>query len=326
MKKQYKRLGVLTSGGDAPGMNAAIRAIVRCSAFHGLDVVGIRRGFSGLIHGEFQKFTRRSVANIIQRGGTILETSRCPEMHTPEGRKKAIAALNNEGIECCIVIGGEGTFRGAEALGNESDIGFVGVPGTIDNDIYGTDFTIGFNTAVNTALDAIDRIRDTASAFERIFFVEVMGRESGFIALEVGMAGGAEQIIIPERKIDIEQLCANLKEAFKRGKRSSIIVVAEGNQIEDTINIAKYVELRLKVEARVCTLGHIQRGGSPSSVDRILASNLGIAAVDGLLSGKKGHAVGEIKGQTVFTPFRDTWEKKKCIDERYFRAIPILSL
>jgi 6-phosphofructokinase 1 len=326
MKKQYKKIGVLTSGGDAPGMNAAIRAVVRTAAFHCIEVVGIRRGYSGLINGEFQKFNRRSVANIIQRGGTILETSRCNELYEVEGRKKAIEALTAEGIDCCIVIGGDGTFRGAQALGEESEIGFVGVPGTIDNDIYGTDFTIGFNTAVNTALDAIDRIRDTASAFERIFFVEVMGRRSGFIALEVGMAGGAEQIIIPERKIDIEQLCQNLKESFKRGKRSSIIVVAEGNQIEDTINIAKYVELRLKVESRVCTLGHIQRGGSPTSIDRILASNLGIAAVEGLMNGKKGHVVGEIKGETVFTPFKDTWEKKKSIDERYFKSIPILSL
>jgi 6-phosphofructokinase 1 len=326
MKKQLKKIGVLTSGGDAPGMNAAIRAVVRASAYHELDVVGIRRGYSGLINQEFQKFTRRSVANIIQRGGTILETSRCPEMFEEAGRKKAIESLKNEGIDGCVVIGGEGTFKGAEALGNESDIALIGVPGTIDNDLWGTDYTIGFNTAVNTALDAIDRIRDTASAFERIFFVEVMGRDTGFIALEVGMAGGAEQIIIPEVKIDIEELCQNLKESFKRGKRSSIIVVAEGNHVEDTINIAKYVELRLKVESRVCTLGHIQRGGSPTSTDRILASNLGIAAVEGLINGKKGHAVGDMKGQVVYTPFKDTWEKKKSIDERYFKSIPVLSL
>jgi 6-phosphofructokinase 1 len=326
MKKQVKKVGVLTSGGDAPGMNAAIRAVVRAAVYHGLEIVGIRRGYSGLINSEFQKFTRRSVANIIQRGGTILETSRCSEMFESTGRKKAIDALKNEGIDGCVVIGGEGTFKGAQALGNESDIAFVGIPGTIDNDLWGTDYTVGFNTAVNTALDAIDRIRDTASAFERIFFVEVMGRDTGFIALEVGMAGGAEQIIIPEVKIDIEELCQNLKESFKRGKRSSIIVVAEGNHVEDTLNIAKYVELRLKVESRVCTLGHIQRGGSPTSTDRILASNLGIGAVEGLLNGKKGHAVGDVKGQIVYTPFPDTWEKKKSIDDRYFKSIPILSL
>lgn len=319
-------MGVLTSGGDAPGMNAAIRAIVRCAAYHGLEIIGIRRGYTGLINGEYQKFSRRSVANIIQRGGTILETSRCQEMYELAGRKKAIEALNNEGIDCCIVIGGDGTFKGAEALGNESDITFIGVPGTIDNDLWGSDYTIGFNTAVNTALDAIDRIRDTASAFERVFFVEVMGRNSGFIALEVGLAGGAEQIIIPEIKTDLEDLCQNLKDSFKRGKRSSIIVVAEGNHVEDTINIAKYVELRLKLECRVCTLGHIQRGGSPTSTDRILASNLGIAAVEGLINGKKGMVVGEIKGQIVYTPFRDTWEKKKGVEDRFFKAIPILSL
>jgi 6-phosphofructokinase 1 len=326
MKKQVKKIGVLTSGGDAPGMNASIRAIVRCAAFNDIDVVGIKRGYSGLINGEFLKLSRRSVANIIQKGGTFLETSRSSEMFMPEGRKKAIDAMKGEDIDACVIIGGDGSFRAAAAMSEESDIAFIGVPGTIDNDVWGTDFTIGFNTAVNTALDAIDRIRDTASAFDRIFFVEVMGRKSGFIALEVGLAGGAEQIIIPEMKIDIEELCQNLKESFKRGKKSSIIVVAEGNQIEDTINIAKYVEMRLKVESRVCTLGHIQRGGSPSSIDRILASNLGIAAVQGLIDGKGGNAVGEINGKIVFTPFKDTWEKKKHIDERYLQYIPILSL
>jgi 6-phosphofructokinase 1 len=326
MSKALRKVGILTSGGDAPGMNAGIRAAVRYAAFNGLEVVGIRRGFSGLINSEFQKFNRRSVANIVQRGGTILETSRCAEMFTKAGRKKAIEALNDEGIDACIVIGGDGSFKGAEALGNEGDISFIGMPGTINNDLWGTDYTIGFNTAVNTALDAIDRIRDTASAFERIFFVEVMGRDTGFIALEVGIAGGAEQIIIPEKKVDIEDLCQNLRECFKRGRRSNIIVVAEGNQIENTINIAKYVELRLKVECRVCTLGHIQRGGSPTSSDRILASNLGIAAVEGLINGKKGHAVGEIKGRIVYTPFRQTWENKKQIDERYLKSIQILSL
>lgn len=307
-------------------MNAAIRAVVRCAVYHDLDVVGIRRGFSGLIHSEFQKFNRRSVANIIQKGGTILETSRCPEMFRKEGRKKAIDAMKSEGIDGCVVIGGDGTFRGVAALQEECDLGFIGVPGTIDNDIYGTDYTIGFNTAVNTALDAIDRIRDTASAFERIFFVEVMGRNSGFIALEVGLAGGAEEIIIPEKKTDVEKLCQSLKDSFKRGKGSSIIVVAEGNQFEDTINIAKYVQMRLKVECRVCTLGHIQRGGSPTARDRILASELGIAAVEGLRSGKTGHVVGEVKGKIVYTPLNDTWEKKKQIDQRYLRYLPILSI
>ena len=239
MKKQMKKIGVLTSGGDAPGMNAAIRAVVRSAIYHGLEVTGIRRGFSGLIAGEFQKFNQRSVANIIQKGGTILETSRCTEMLEVEGRKKAIDALQAQEIDGCVIIGGGGSFRAAQAMGEESDIAFIGVPGSIDNDIWGTDNSIGFNTAVNTALDAIDRIRDTASAFERIFFVEVMGRKSGFIALAVGLAGGAEQIIVPEIHIDIEDLCQNLKESFKRGKRSSIIVVAEGNAVDDTINIAK---------------------------------------------------------------------------------------
>ncbi|MFA5399022.1 MAG: 6-phosphofructokinase [Dehalococcoidia bacterium] len=325
MKKQLRKIGVLTSGGDAPGMNAAIRSVVRSAIFHEMEVVGIRRGFSGLIAGEFQKFNQRSVANIIQKGGTILETSRCPEMMEVEGRKKAIDALLSQEIDACVIIGGGGSFHAAQAMTEESDIAFMGIPGSIDNDIWGTDFSIGFHTAVNTALDAIDRIRDTASAFERIFFVEVMGRKSGFIALTVGLAGGAEQIIIPEIHMDVEELCQNLRESFKRGKRSSIIVVAEGNTVDDTINIEKYVQMRLKVETRLCTLGHIQRGGSPTAADRILASCLGVAAVEGLVNGKKGHAVGEVKGEIVYTPFKDTWQKKKTIDERFLKYIPVLS-
>jgi 6-phosphofructokinase 1 len=302
-----------------------VLAIVRSASFSGIEVIGIRRGFAGLIGREFTRFNRRSVANVIQRGGTILETSRCEEMYTEKGRKKAIDALTEEAVNGCLIIGGDGSFRAAAAMQEESDIDFIGVPGTIDNDIWGTDYTIGFNTAVNTALDAIDRIRDTASAFERLFFVEVMGRKSGFIALEVGLAGGAEEIVIPEKQTDMEELCKNLKESFKKGKRSNIIVVAEGNQLEDTINIAKYVEMRLKTECRICTLGHIQRGGSPTAADRILASKLGIAAVEGLLLGKGGNAVGEIKGEIVYTPFKHTWEKKKQIDQRFLRYLPILS-
>jgi len=325
MKKQLKKIGVLTSGGDAPGMNAAIRAVVRSAIFHGLEVVGIRRGFSGLISGEFQKFNQRSVANIIQKGGTILETSRCPEMMEVEGRKKAVDALLSQEIDGCVIIGGGGSFHAAQHLSEECDVAFIGIPGSIDNDIWGTDYSIGFHTAVNTALDAIDRIRDTASAFERIFFVEVMGRKSGFIALTVGLAGGAEQIIVPEIHMDVEDLCQNLRESFKRGKRSSIIVVAEGNTVDDTINIEKYVQMRLKVETRLCTLGHIQRGGSPTAADRILASCLGVAAIEGLLNGKKGHAVGEVKGDIVYTLFKDTWQNKKTIDERFLKYIPVLS-
>jgi 6-phosphofructokinase 1 len=326
MASKIKKIGVLTSGGDAPGMNACIRAIVRSSVYKGIEVIGIRRGFSGLISREFARFNRGSVANIIQKGGTILETSRCEDMYTVKGRKKAIDALKSADIDGCVIIGGDGSFRAAAAMGEESDISYMGVPGTIDNDIWGTDYTIGFSTAVNTALDAIDRIRDTASAFERLFFVEVMGRKSGFIALEVGLAGGAEQIIIPEKKADVEDLCKSLKESFKRGKKSSIVVVAEGNQVEDTINIARYVEMRLKIECRVCTLGHIQRGGSPTAADRILASKLGIAAVEGLLSGKKGYAVGEVKGEIVYTPFKYSWERKKDIDKRFLRYVPILAI
>jgi 6-phosphofructokinase 1 len=309
-----EKIGLLTSGGDSPGMNACIRAVVRSAANEDIEVVGIRRGYSGLLNGEFVKLNRRAVANIIQRGGTMLETSRCEEMKTVEGRRKGIQLLEQEGIEGLVVIGGDGTFHGAAAMAEESQIKLIGIPATIDNDIYGTDYAIGFDTAVNTALEAIDRIRDTADAFERIFFVEVMGRDSGFIALEVGIAGGAEEVIIPEKETDLEKLCQTLKESFKRGKRSSIIVVAEGNEVGHTVQIAQYVQYRLKASCRVCTLGHIQRGGSPTARDRVLASRLGIAAIEGLLNGKDGHVVGESKGEIVYIPFPETWEKKKELD------------
>ena len=319
-----RKIGILTSGGDAPGMNACIRAVMRSAAQRGIDIVGIRRGYTGVMHGEFIKLNRRSVANIIQRGGTILETSRCEEMKTAEGRRKGIEILNREGIEGLVVIGGDGTFRGASHLAEESPIKVVGIPATIDNDIYGIDYTVGFDTAINTALEAIDRIRDTANAFERVFFVEVMGRMSGFIALEVGIAGGAEQIIIPEKKIDLEDLCRSLKESFKRGKRSSIIVVAEGNEVGHTMQIAQYVQFRLNADCRVCILGHLQRGGAPTAKDRVLASKLGIAAIDGLFNGKEGHVVAERKGEIVYIPFPETWEKKKELDLDFLESSNIL--
>jgi 6-phosphofructokinase 1 len=320
-----EKIGVLTSGGDAPGMNACIRAVVRSALQQGVDVIGIRRGYSGLLDGEFIKFNRRSVANIIQRGGTILETSRCDEFKTVEGRKKGIQFLQQEGVEGLIVIGGEGSFHGAEALAKESKIKLIGVPATIDNDVYGTDYTIGFDTAINTALEAIDRIRDTADAFERVFFIEVMGRLSGFIAVEAGIAGGAEEVIIPERETDLEKLCSILRESFKRGKRSNIIVVAEGNEVDQTMQMANYVQHRLKISARVCILGHTQRGGSPTARDRILATKFGIVAVTSLLKGKHGYVVGESKGEETLTPFNLTWEKKKELDKRSLESLKILA-
>ena len=321
-----QKIGVLTSGGDAPGMNACIRAVVRSAVQRSVDVVGIRRGYSGLLNREFVKLNRRMVANIIQRGGTILESSRCEELKTAEGRRKGIQILEQEGIEGLVVIGGDGTFRGAAAISEESQIKLLGIPATIDNDVYGVDYTIGFDTAINTALEAIDRIRDTADAFECVFFVEVMGRLSGFIALEVGIAGGAEEIIIPEKETDLEKLCRTLKESFRRGKRSSIVVVAEGNEVGHSVQIANYVQHRLKVSCRVCILGHVQRGGAPTARDRVLASKLGMAAVDGILNGKQGHVVGERKGELIYIPFRETCEGKKELDTYFLESSKILAM
>jgi 6-phosphofructokinase 1 len=323
---EIKKMGVITSGGDAPGMNACIRAVVRNAVNEGIEVVGIRRGYTGLLLNDMVKLTRRSVANIIQRGGTMLETSRCEEMKTVEGRKTIIENIEKENIDGLVVIGGDGSFRGAAALAEESNVKIVGIPATIDNDIYGTDYSIGFDTAINTALEAIDRIRDTAHAFERIFFVEVMGRLSGFIAVEVGIAGGAEEIIIPEKETDLEKLCRTLKDSFRRGKRSSIVIVAEGNEVGHTVQIAQYVQFRLKANTRVCVLGHLQRGGSPTARDRVLASKFGIMAVEGLLNGKEGHAVGEIKGDIVFTPFPVIWENKKELDTTFLETCEVLAI
>ena len=321
-----KKIGVLTSGGDAPGMNACIRAIVRCGiSSHKLEVIGIRRGYCGLLERDFVKLTPRSVANIIQRGGTFLETARCEEMKTAEGLKKAVANLQQEGIEGLITIGGNGTFRGAVALAEEGDIKVIGIPGTIDNDVYGTDYAIGFDTAVNTALGAIDKIRDTAGSLQRPFFIEVMGRNRGFIALNVGIAGGAEDILIPETETKIEELCLDIKRNFRRGKKSSIVVVAEGDDAGGVFRVAQQVWERLRLEYRICVLGHIQRGGSPTARDRILASNLGAAAVDALASGKTGYMVGEVKGEIAFTPLRETWEKRKELDKNLLQLIKILA-
>jgi len=320
-----KRIGVLTSGGDAPGMNACIRAIVRCGVRHKLEVIGIRRGYAGLLEGEFVKLGPRSVANIIHRGGTFLETARCEEMKTAGGVKKTVQALYQEGIDGLITIGGDGTFRGATALAEAGEIKVIGIPGTIDNDVYGTDYAIGFDTAINTALDAIDKIRDTAGSLQRPFFIEVMGKDRGFIALDVGIAGGAEDILIPEIETKIEELCLNMSRNFKRGKKSSIVIVAEGDDAGGVFRVAQQVWQRLRLEYRICVLGHIQRGGSPTARDRILASKLGAAAVDALLSGKSGYMVGELKGEIVLTPLNETWEKRKELDTSLLQLVKILA-
>jgi 6-phosphofructokinase 1 len=307
-----RRIGILTSGGDAPGMNAGIRAAVRHALGRSLEVVGIRRGYAGLLAGELQPLSRAGVANIIQRGGTMLGTSRCEEFLQPPGRARAAAILRGAGIEGIIVIGGEGTLAGATLLAEEHGIPVAGVPGTIDNDVYGTDFTIGFDTAVNTALDAIDRIRDTAASHERLFLVEVMGRTCGDIALGVGVAGGAEDVLIPEVGTDLGTLSRELKVSWERGKRSSIIVVAEHGKEGYVFRVAEQVRALTGLEPRVCVLGHIQRGGTPTARDRILASRLGAAAVDLLLDGG-GTMAAEVGGQLTRVPLRATWEQRRPV-------------
>jgi 6-phosphofructokinase 1 len=320
-----KKIGVLTSGGDAPGMNACLRAIVRCGVNCKLEIVGIRRGYCGILDEDFVKFGNRSVSNIIQRGGTILETARCEEMKTREGIEKANEVLKRRGIEGLITIGGDGTFRGAAALAKAGKVKVIGIPGTIDNDVYGTDYSIGFDTAVNTALDAIDKIRDTAGSLQRPFFVEVMGKSRGSIALEVGIAGGAENILIPEVETKIEQLALDIDQSFKRGKKSSIVVVAEGDDAGGAFSIAQQVWERLKLEYRICVLGHVQRGGSPTARDRVLASKLGAAAVDALARGISGYMVGESNGQITLTPLRETWKKRKELDSNLLQLVKVLA-
>jgi 6-phosphofructokinase 1 len=320
-----KKVGVLTSGGDAPGMNACIRAVVRCAARYKLEVIGIQRGYCGLLERDFVRLTPRSVANTIQRGGTFLETGRCEEMKTEDGVNKAVQVLRKEGIEGLILIGGDGTFRAGLALAKAGDIKVIGIPGTIDNDVYGTDYAIGFDTAVNTALEAIDKIRDTAGSLQRPFFVEVMGRNRGFIALDVGIAGGAEDILIPETETKIEQLCSNIRRNFKKGKKSSIVVVAEGDEAGGVFQVAQQVWERLRLDYRVCVLGHIQRGGSPTARDRILASKLGAAAVDALAEDKSGFMVGELKGEIALTPLEETCTKRKTMDSSLLQLMRILA-
>jgi 6-phosphofructokinase 1 len=320
-----KKIGVLTSGGDAPGMNACIRAVVRCGVSRNLEVVGIRRGYCGILEEDFAKLGSRSVANTIHRGGTILETARCEEMKTDDGIRKANEILRRQGIEGLITIGGDGTLRGATKLAEAGKVNIISVPSTIDNDVYGTDYTIGFDTAVNTALDAIDKIRDTAGSLPRPFFIEVMGRNRGFIALEVGIAGGAEDILIPEIETKIEQLSLNIKRSFERGKKSSIVIVAEGDEAGGAFSIAQQVWERLKLEYRICVLGHVQRGGSPTARDRVLASKLGAAAVDALVNGMSGYMVGEMKGEIALTPLRETWEKIKELDSDLLRLVKVLA-
>ncbi len=320
-----KKIGLFTSGGDAPGMNAAIRAVVRMAVYKELEVFGIRYGYRGIINGDFIPLESRSVSNIIQRGGTILRTARSDEFTTREGREKAFTNLKKNGIEGLIGIGGDGTLKGLSVFMDEFPVKVIGVPGTIDNDLYGTDYTIGFDTAVNTALSTIDKIRDTAAAHERLFYIEVMGRDAGFIAVDVGIASGAEFIAIPEVETNIEELRKMLSN-YRKDKSSAIIIVAEGDREGDAFEIAGKVKDAAGYDYRISVIGHVQRGGSPTAFDRLLASRLGAAAVEKLVNGKSGVMVGQINGDIAETPLSETWEKQKGIKPGLIELARILSL
>ncbi|MHA8050009.1 6-phosphofructokinase [Aquirufa sp. ROCK-SH2] len=322
-----KKIAVFTSGGDAPGMNSCIRSIVRGATYHGVEVFGIVRGYNGMIKGDIIPLNSQSVSNIIQRGGTILKSARSKEFTTTEGRSKAYKQLQERGIEGLIAIGGNGTFTGAEIFYNEYKIPTVGAPGTIDNDLYGTDYTIGFDTAVNTALDAIDKIRDTADSHDRVFFIEVMGRDSGYIAIQCGIAGGAEAVMIPENLTPVSEIVSILEKGIAKAKSSSIVVVAEGDEEGNAQKVAQKIKglMSTEMDIRVTTLGHIQRGGVPTAYDRILASRLGLGALEGLLRGEKNVMAGVVNNQLVYTPFHDTITKKKPVSEDLIRMVEILS-
>lgn len=321
-----KHIAVLTSGGDAPGMNAAIRAVVRTAIYRGVRVSGVYRGFQGLIDDDIRELGPRSVANIIQRGGTILRTARCMAFLEPEGRAQAASKLRAHDIDGLVVIGGDGSFRGAGRLHEEQGLPVLGIPGTIDNDIYGTDVSIGFNTAINIALDAVDRLRDTAASHDRLFLVEVMGRYSGHIALNVGVAGGAEAILVPEREVDADQVADLLIAAQDRGKSSSVVVVAEGAFPGGAMALQRKIQERCEYEVRTSILGHVQRGGTPSTRDRVLASRLGYMAVEGLLEGRGGEMVGVDKRGNVFVPIKDVWEHQKEIDWQLVELASVLAI
>jgi 6-phosphofructokinase 1 len=326
MASKVTKIGVMTSGGDSPGMNAAIRAVVRTGIYYGMEVFGIMRGYSGMIENDIVPMHSRSVANIIQRGGTVLKTARCKEFFEKEGRKKAYEHLKKIGVDGLVVIGGDGSFRGADIFSREYDIPCIGLPGTIDKDIAGTDFTIGFDTAVNTAVEAIDKIRDTADAHDRLFIIEVMGRDAGYIALHSGIATGAEHILIPERKTDIEELISSLQEKERRKKLVNMVVVAEGEDFGGGDEVAKLVKQRLpNAETRVCILGHIQRGGSPSCLDRLIASRMGYAAVECLMYGRHNVMVGILNNKMHYTPLEKAVKAKQRISDEWIKIVKILA-
>lgn len=322
---KINKIGVLTSGGDAPGMNAAIRAVVRAAIANDLEVMGIMQGYQGMINNEFIPMDSSSVSGILQLGGTILKTARSMEFKTPEGRQIAYDNLKSHNIDALVVIGGDGTFTGARYFGMEHEIPIVGIPGTIDNDLYGTDYTIGYDTAINTVIDAVDKIRDTATAHSRLFFIEVMGRDAGFLALRSGIASGAEAIIVPEIQMDIEKLDLFLQTGFKKKKTSSIVLVAEGEK-NGAMSLAKRVEeIHPEYDVRVSILGHLQRGGSPSAFDRVTASLLGVKAVEALLDDQQSIMVGIVNREISHVPFNQTLKNKKKLNPLLVGLTDILS-
>ena len=327
MSKSIKKIGVMTSGGDAPGMNAAIRSVVRTCAYHNIECVGIYRGYEGIMEGDFKSMDARSVKGIINKGGTVLKSARSKEFRTPEGRKIAYDQLMKAEIDGLVVIGGDGTFNGGMVFNEEFDFPIIGIPCTIDNDIFGTTHTIGFDTALNTVVDCIDKIRDTASSHNRLFFVEVMGRDVGHIALNAGVGAGAEEILIPEENLGLERLLESLNKSKASGKTSSIVVVAEGDKIgKNVFELKDYVESTLdEYDVRVSVLGHMQRGGSPSCFDRVLASRMGVKAVESLLEGKTNYMVGLLNEQMELTPIEQAVKGKSKIDRELLRVADIMS-
>ncbi|MCH7401894.1 6-phosphofructokinase [Belliella kenyensis] len=324
--KAIKKIGVLTSGGDAPGMNAAIRAVVRAGFYYNLEMYGIYRGYEGMINDEIKKLETKNIAHVLERGGTFLKSARSAEFRTAEGRQKAYDNLKKHGIDALVVIGGDGSLTGAHLFFQEFGIPAIGLPGTIDNDLSGTDSTIGFDTACNTAIQAIDKIRDTATSHDRLFFVEVMGRDAGFIAINAGIGSAAAATLIPEKKMPIERLVERLKARKKAMKQSNIVIVAEGGKSGGAAEIAEKIKKQLpSYDIKVTILGHLQRGGSPSSFDRVLASKLGVAAVEGLMQGKYDVMAGVINNKIVYTPITKAIVDDKEVDEDDFRIAKILS-
>lgn len=327
MSASIKKIGVLTSGGDAPGMNAAIRSVVRTCAYHNIQCMGIYRGFEGMIEGDIIEMGPRTVKNIVNKGGTILKSARSAEFITPEGRKKAYEHLKKFEIDALVIIGGDGSFTGGLVFNKEFGFPVMGIPGTIDNDIFGTMFTLGYDTALNTVVEVIDKIRDTANSHNRLFFVEVMGRDAGHIALNAGIGAGAEEILIPEENLGLDRLLESLKKSKASGKSSSIVVVSEGDKIgKNVFELRDYVEENMpEYDVRVSVLGHMQRGGSPSCFDRVLASRLGVKAVESLLEGKTNYMVGLIADKIELTPLEQAVKGKSKIDEELLRVSDIMS-